>query len=815
MNRFTARLTALLIAVTVSVSVSAQNILEKRVPQPMDVSTYHGEIKHVSPLRQEPTRDYVTLLEEDFSLFTAGSEAEPDTVNLCIDHENGILDPNYFHEPGWFGQFVYQAGGCAYMGNWYYGFIDTPEFEMAGSVHFSFRARLQDGNQTMTFIGLCVDPMNPNIVDLQSCYITSEWQTFEFDLSNPNSCDAFIQINCYNEWFLDDLVVSRELNFTPAPIALEATDYTMEGFTANWSEVTTAESYLLTLFKRNYYGPEQVTVAPESFEGINNDGQWIDYDNPNFPEGWVINLQAGNQRHVTNDAIDGNLALCMDAEGDTIILPSNGGRYLESNISLKLLEYGGSGNSDLEIIAKINGNWHNTGVYYMASHVYENHGNEWLTDNMLSLWIGNTYDELGIAYTGAGVVWAVDYWDYTTSQACDVEYILTDHEIAAPAQSYILTGLDPAADHYYFLKARNAEFGESVESNYISCFGLCPPIVEQASGIGDGTYTANWQAHPKADGYEIHNYFVTTAETDQPNALVFSEDFVLVHNGLEPQNYMEEGIVGDHRLDEYTVQPDWTGRAVILAEGMLGGAMDDYYYGNVLSPQITLNNAETFHLKATIWGWEGAVLRIYATTTGEMHQVDFVEQGFQTVELDFTAGPESGRERVRFFSPYGYPFLIDIMQVTQDQHAGDKTFNILSWDLIGDGSTESFTYTGLDGYQWEGFAYDLIAIHNAFGDEYQSVNSDYVEVTVPLDVEENDEESKVSVYPNPAHDKFVISGEAQTIEVFDMTGRCVKSVQASALLTSVSTSSLANGLYLLKVTGNDGSVTNQRIVVEN
>ena len=799
-----------MIAVIVSVSVSAQNILEKRVPQPMDISTYQGEIKHVSPSRQEPTRDYVTLLEEDFSLFTAGSEAEPDTTyNLCIDHENGILDPNYFHEPGWFGQFVYQAGGCAYMGNWYYGFIDTPEFEMAGSVHFSFRARLQDGNQTLTYIGLCVDPMNPDIVDIQSCYITSEWQTFEFDLSNPNSCDAFIQINCYNEWFLDDLVVTRELDFTPAPEALPATDYTMEGFTANWGPVVNAEEYLLSVYKRDYYGPSQVHVDEEGFEGINHDGQWIDYGNPNFPEGWTIHLQAGNVRQVT-EGHTGNTSICMDAEGDTIILPMNGGRFFTSYVYIKLLE-GNNDDSELRFIYKQHGHWHTSGWFVPS---YNMTPGQWSQTNILSFQ-PILYDGFGIVYKGTGSVWAFDDWDYTTTQACNIVYALEDYEVAAPATSYVVTDLDPAVDYYYYVKATNQEYGDSPESEHIDCFGLCAPINEEVSNIGEGTYTANWQAHPKANGYEIHNYYVTTAETDQPNALVFYEDFVQVHNGLEPQNYISDGNDDEHRLDEYTVQPDWTGRAVILAEGMLGGAMDDYYYGNIVTPEITLNNAESFHLKATIWGWEGAVLRIYATTTGEMHQVDFVEQGFQTVELDFTAGPESGRERIRFFSPYGYPFLIDIMQVTQDQHTGDKTFNILSWDLIGDGSMESFTYTGLDGHQWEDFAFDIKAYHTMYETDYYSVNSEHLEVFVPLDVKENANESKISVYPNPAHDKFVIVGDVQTIEVFDMTGRCVKSVQASALLTSVSTATFANGVYLLKVTAKDGSVTNQRIVVEN
>ncbi len=627
-----------MIALFVSGSLSAQVLREGATPKPMDVSAYQNQIKMREWPDPSQDRDFVTVLEEDFSLFAAGSEENPDTTNVVIDVYNGnyYIDPQYTHDPGWIAYFVYQAGGKAYFGDWYYGFIDTPEFEMAGTVHISFRARLQSGTQCQTFVGLCKDPVNPQIIDLDGFYMTPEWQTYEFDFYNPESLDAFIQINCYDEWFLDSLVVSRELNFTPAPAALDATNYTMEGFDANWTEVATAEDYLLTVFKRDFYGPEQVYVSPESFEDVNNDGQWIDYDDPNFPEGWTIKLQEGDARHVTTDAYTGTVALCMDAPGDTIILPYNGGRFLSSNIHLRVLEY--NGRADLEIIAKVDGNWIYTGTFYMDEHIYENYGNEWIDDDMLSFYLSGEYDEIGLAYVGEGTVWAIDDWDYSTSQACTINYVYEDIEIEAPTLSNTITGLNADEDHYYYVKARNSEYGESVPSNFINCFSLCPPVIGEATDIHDGCYTANWEAHPKADAYEIHNYYVYKAENDEPNAIIFSEDFVLVHNGVEPPSYIEDDDPMYHRLDQYTVQPDWYGAGIILAEGALGGADNQYCYGRVYTPEITLNNAETYHVKATVWGWQGGKVNVMSTTTGETYSFDYTEDGPQVLEMDFTAG---------------------------------------------------------------------------------------------------------------------------------------------------------------------------------
>lgn len=59
-----------------------------------------------------------------------------------------------------------------------------------------------------------------------------------------------------------------------------------------------------------------------------------------------------------------------------------------------------------------------------------------------------------------------------------------------------------------------------------------------------------------------------------------------------------------------------------------------------------------------------------------------------------------------------------------------------------------------------------------------------------------DTPTSVVIYPNPSQDVLIVSGiEAQTLRVFDMQGRLVKSENG----TQVHVSDLAKGTYLLQV----------------
>ena len=76
----------------------------------------------------------LVVLEEDFSLCTAGTPEKPDTMNIAPGTNYVYeVDAAYTHQPHWSGYYVFQAGGCVavseydYYGYIYGGHISTPE----------------------------------------------------------------------------------------------------------------------------------------------------------------------------------------------------------------------------------------------------------------------------------------------------------------------------------------------------------------------------------------------------------------------------------------------------------------------------------------------------------------------------------------------------------------------------------------------------------------------------------------------------------------------------------------------------------------
>ena len=747
------------------------------------------------------------MIEEDFSLMTAGSEAYPDGTNIA--GPDYYIDSAYTHLPGWTASHAYQAGGTCCLNNPTSAFISTPEMEMTGMVHLSLKARMKNTSpsQTMMYVLMATNPYEPVLIQYTGCYINHDWATYEFDLDNPETEPVFIQFYCYCEWFIDDVVVTRELNFCPAPKAHEATDYTMQGFTASWKPVDIADEYMFSLYKKEFYGPEIVSEI-EYFDGINHNGQWIDIMNPNYPEGWTINLDAGDKRQVVSgDCVSEPTALCMDAEGDTIILPYNGGRMMESNLYLKLLEYNpNTDDADLIFLGKMGDTWQDLGLFFADWWSYQNHGNEWFRANIIE---GiQEYEQFALAYSGQGTVWALDNWDYQTTQASTEEFVIQDFVLTDTI--YSITDLDISKDYYYYVKARNSEY-TSKKSNIVNCFGLCAPVVLDATGISEDAYTANWEQHPKADKYLVYNYYVHTAGSNEPEHVVLHEDFSKVTNTATPENpYFLENH-GYCNLDEYTTAPDWWAYCGILANGMLGAGDDGQTLGMLCTQEMCLNNAATFKVKVAMYGEEGMV--VVFDSSNDTQYAQFDQTGLQTFSLEFTTGRESAHERLKIHALSSSNFLIDAILVTQDLTVGDQVFHLLDWRRP-EGEIENVTFDNLEQNYQMHYAYDIVAMHTAFGDDYKSEHSDMVFVEVPLNINDTQDE-QISVYPNPANDKLVIAGDIESIELFDMTGHCVKFVQAYALLTSINTASFAEGFYLLKVTAKDGSVMNQRIVVEH
>ncbi len=97
----------------------------------------------------------------------------------------------------------------------------------------------------------------------------------------------------------------------------------------------------------------------------------------------------------------------------------------------------------------------------------------------------------------------------------------------------------------------------------------------------------------------------------------------------------------------------------------------------------------------------------------------------------------------------------------------------------------------------------------------QPVNDSVViDPSVPAGVIEAETTPSFTLYPNPANDKVTVltTTSTHTIEICDMSGRIVKTVVPMSNNTTIETSSLANGMYLVNVKNGSG-VTTQKLTI--
>lgn len=287
----------------------------------------------------DETPNLQVLLEEDFSKFTAGSEATPDVA----DATTGYIADELTNTPGWSGDGVFQAGGCAYIGivdegtdNEDTGFLNTSTFDGSGNggyIVVTFRARVAEEGATdaVEFVSIDEDDINESdpmsgVVDYKQVAITDQWAEYEVELKS-GAANASIQLYAYQSpIYIDDIKVTQTVKIdVPAPKALAATNVTPTSFTANWSAVEGATSYMLTVFsfKTIKSDVEEATVT-EGFDGIVATGKkdkFIDTENSKLPEGWTISVSDNGTEWIDlgklNFAdVDSNFADFVDLDID-------------------------------------------------------------------------------------------------------------------------------------------------------------------------------------------------------------------------------------------------------------------------------------------------------------------------------------------------------------------------------------------------------------------------------------------------------------------------------------------------------------------
>lgn len=131
------------------------------------------------------------------------------------------------------------------------------------------------------------------------------------------------------------------------------------------------------------------------------------------------------------------------------------------------------------------------------------------------------------------------------------------------------------------------------------------------------------------------------------------------------------------------------------------------------------------------------------------------------------------------------------------------------------------TYTGVDGPDFNGMVgrYMLVSVvDNWNGDACSGLAEIRVNVEpTTVNIAEN-KGFDVVVYPNPVSDQLVVRHYLQDkmqLSVFDISGNLVISKSMNGSTEYLDVSTLSNGLYVVKLTANQGVTSTQRFVISH
>lgn len=686
--------------------------------------------------RADSNSNEEVLIYENFSLWTEGTEENPifigDIDGFYIDDTYWNINPEKMQDGKIWGSYgPCSAGGvCALAYPGVGGMIQIPMGNYSGELHISVRVKVIDNEFTedeedgLFTIAMCRAPWfnpqpvppteeSPYYVDWEFIEKDGEWHEIEWTYMNSyNEDDCFMQFSTYSQMLIDDIKVTVNNNFVSMPNPLPASNFTLDGFTANWSAAKNATEYLLTCWRDVAESNEPGSMMCD-FEGVNNTDGAINLEDPNFPKGWEFDFNGATPRLLTpSDGLDSD-ALCMDTNGQAITSPSTGAPITDAVIRLRF--YGepdedGYYEGTLGFSGWDGYKWVGLGSLYL---------DEYFIDEMVDF-----YDITeGLEYNGGkfykirldiqelleGSYVAIDDININTLPPCEKEYVVT--ELPVKETSYVFTGLDPYSDYYYQVSARNPELGieSAAPTSCTYAFGLSTPVPLPASDMdkSDGSYTANWEKTPKAQEYMVNTYIVYNAPEEVANYPVLTETFAKADLGFTVENPYAFDNMQFISLDDFCDNPGWVGYLCGIADHAVGGVGYPFYGfgGEIQTPWLSLaHNDGKFNVVVSACGFNDDILCV-VNSNGEGYECPLTED-YQKYELKFTTG--TNNDFLAFYTQNKENFFINYVEVSQNLKKGDKvlyqrdsyttsdtSYHIENEDALKTNYSAAYTITGV------------------------------------------------------------------------------------------------------------------------
>ena len=753
--------------------------------------------------------DATMLLEEDFSRFTAGSEATPDATDIS-DVDTGAIADSYTATPGWYGAAVYQAGGCAYIGMFDFGYGDEPGYiqlpimEGLSTYEVTFRARsaVEGSTDTMYVVGF---DSNSDSYEYEIIDITDNWAEYSITLTSDYSATGIQLYTMTNDFYIDDISLKSIKTGIAAPKALAASNVTATGFTANWEAVADATDYQLSVFSHVEGVAAEEGSVTEGFDGIAvTNKKFIDAANSTFPEGWTISVsEQGTSREVYNSSgnyLSPSISLAFDASGDYVETPEAPARI--SGVSFWCKAQGADEMSEVKVMG-VDGE-----LLTLIGSVYPNSLDA--AGEVVSFTVPMDYNftKVRLVYVKSVGNCSIDDVTYNYGGTSVVRSYLMENQSVGNVTSYDVTADTESTQYYYYVTASDDQFTSTPSAVIVVGEGggdepidtdLPAPVALPATDVTDNGYTANWEAVDKANLYLVYSNIDHTAPVDETYYLV-NDDFSGITEGTEdnPGVYMYYGF-----LDEWMTRSDWYAVMPSFVEGYLGldNSLGDYGYpASLSSPSYDLtNDGGKVKVQFRVKGTDISKIAVYLfdeeTETAGTPQLFDVTADWSDITVDLEGGTTFCYISIEAYEGAG-TFYVDDLKVSQNLKAGN-TLQLSHGYAETDATSQYFATT--DKVEGDSFFYYVIAVNYDFDNDeilgWSSGSNDmYVEDGGSVKAIQGE---TYKIVPS-SRGIIVATSDNDTVSVYDVNGRCIYSSQGCTHNIALSRAAV----YVVKV-GND------------